>query len=96
LPSPIETSRNLDDEEVKYSGIVDKPRQPTPMRAKDPATANSAGGTFKFVGFDEFEEKKKKSITDILLGSSGKNGGTKTTPRIISIYYPNADPKASL
>jgi hypothetical protein len=65
------------------------------MRRKDPATPVTANGTFKFVGFDEFEEKKKKSITDILLGTAKKGGGTNTTPRIISIYYPNADPRAS-
>lgn len=29
-----------------------------------------ATSAFKFVGFNDFEEKKKKSVADILLGTS--------------------------
>jgi hypothetical protein len=48
------------------------------------------------VGFDEFEEKRKKSIADILMGTGkGGLGVAGSTPRIISVYYPNADPRAS-
>jgi hypothetical protein len=53
-------------------------------------------GALKFVGFDEFEEKKKKSIADILMGTSKNGAGGNEPNRIISIYYPNADPRHSI
>jgi hypothetical protein len=48
------------------------------------------------VGFEEFEEKKKKSIADILMGTSKNGTGINEPNRIISIYYPNADPRNSI
>ena len=44
------------------------------------------------MGFTEFEDKKKKSIADILLGTSKHGAGSNgNTPRIISVYYPTQD-----
>ncbi len=33
-------------------------------------TPEAAAGAFKFVGFNDFEEKRKKSVADILLATS--------------------------
>ena len=67
------------------------------MRNRDeasPVMPEQRQGGLKFVGFDEFEEKKKKSIANILMGTA-KNGAGGND-RIISIYYPNADPRHSI
>ena len=80
--------------------MITQARNPTPMRKRDEVSP-AAGptqmqGALKFVGFDEFEEKKKKSIADILMGTSKNGAGGNEPNRIISIYYPNADPRHSI
>jgi len=79
--------------------VITEPRNPTPMRKRDevsPVVPAQKQGALKFVGFDEFEEKKKKSIADILMGTSKNGAGGNEPNRIISIYYPNADPRHSI
>ena len=57
-----------------------------PLSKKTPST--QVGGitpgveSLNFVGFRDDEERKKKSIADILI-----NGSKQQTPRIISVYY---------